>query len=48
MRSRKRHQKMDAALVGVILRKIKKHQVWSQNKELFVTQRGRRSKCVRK
>ncbi|KAF2597871.1 hypothetical protein F2Q68_00009277 [Brassica cretica] len=43
-----RHQKMDAALVGVILRLIKKHQVWSQDTRLFVAQRGRRSKCVRK
>ncbi|KAF3561928.1 hypothetical protein DY000_02014819 [Brassica cretica] len=48
MRSRMRHQKMDAALLGVIFRKIKKHQAWSQDTELSVTQRGKRSKCVRK
>ncbi|KAF3510215.1 hypothetical protein F2Q69_00004193 [Brassica cretica] len=39
---------MDAALLGVIFKKIKKHQAWSQDTELSVTQRGRRSKCVRK
>ena len=48
MRSRKRHQKKDANLVGVILRLIKEHQVWSQDTRFFVAQRGRRSKYVRK
>ncbi|KAF2560724.1 hypothetical protein F2Q70_00017936 [Brassica cretica] len=45
---RKRRQKKDAALLRVILRLIKKNQVWSQDTRLFVAQRGRRSKCVRK
>lgn len=31
-----------------LLDEVKEHQVWSQNKELFIVQRGRRSKCIKK